>query len=66
MKEEDRERYLDAWGDKCMLCGSTVEKEDKCLVSSIIPLNKAPEHADPEYVYYYMSCKDCVKKGELI
>jgi len=66
MTNADRERYLNQWGTKCFLCECEVKREDMKLLESLVPLEKCPDHAEPECIKYYMVCPSCSTKGELI
>ncbi len=63
MTEEDKERYLDQWGTRCLICGQEVQREDMVLMSSVIKVE--PRDGGP-VTQYYLACPDCIKKGELV
>lgn len=54
------------WSTTCFICGKKGEKEEMMLISSIVPLEKYPNHADPEYIHTYPVCPECLEKGELV
>lgn len=66
MKQEEKDKYLDKWGTKCFICEAVVERKDMRLFKSIVELERFPEHADPQYIQYYMACPVCVAERKLI
>lgn len=66
MNKEEREKYLDSWGSKCLLCQQEIERKDKHLVEAIVPLHDLPDHAAGPVTKFYMVCSSCLKDGVLI
>lgn len=66
MTKDEQEFYLDSWHNKCVLCNEVVDRVDMVLMEAIVPLDSMPEHAAGPVAKYYMVCKECKAKGELI
>lgn len=48
---------------KCMICGST---EDLEVITTIVELDKYPEHAECYVSHTYNACKVCREEGLLV
>lgn len=53
------------WMSKCFICGAPIEGKPD-VIRSIVPLEKCPDHAEPEYVHWYPVCIDCMESKELV
>jgi hypothetical protein len=66
MDKKTQEEALNDWTPICSLCGKETIREDRVLMSAVVPLERLPPHAAGPVTKFYMVCKGCKVKGDLV